>query len=142
MRTLGYEEGKNLVIEKRFSEGKQERLSEYAEDLVRRNVELIVALGTHQSIAAARSATQTVPIVMHSALAPIEDGFIASLARPGGNITGTAWAPQEAIHLGTTSVTWRDPSAVFAPYGSAELNAMAKELDPVFEKIVRDATTH
>lgn len=98
LRTLGYEEGQNLTVEKRYFEGKQERLSEYAEDLVRRNVELIVAAGARQSIAAAKAATRTVPIVMFSALAPIEDGFVASLAHPGGNITGTAWAPPETIH--------------------------------------------
>jgi putative ABC transport system substrate-binding protein len=87
MRELGYIEGKNLVIEWRFADLKYERLPALAAELVQINVNLIVAGGT-PAVSAAQKATTTIPIVMGSIVDPVGSGFVASLARPGGNITG------------------------------------------------------
>ena len=87
MRELGYMEGKNLVIEWRFAEGKFDRLPDLAAELVRLGVEVIVTTGP-TSTAAAKAATVTIPIVMGLDIDPVGSGFVASLARPGGNITG------------------------------------------------------
>lgn len=88
LREHGYEEGRNLLIEYRFSEDRNERLPELAAELVALNVDLIVASGSPASFAA-RDATGTIPIVMGSLAAhPVETGLIQSLAHPGGNITG------------------------------------------------------
>jgi putative ABC transport system substrate-binding protein len=84
---LGWIEGKNITIEYRFAEQKNERLSELAADLVRLKVDLIVVSGTPSSLAA-KSATTTIPIVMAQAGDPVGSGLVASLARPGGNVTG------------------------------------------------------
>ena len=84
---LGWIEGKNFTIEYRFAEQKPERLPELAADLVRLKVDLIVASGTPSSLAA-KSATTTIPIVMAQAGDPVGSGLVASLARPGGNVTG------------------------------------------------------
>jgi ABC-type uncharacterized transport system substrate-binding protein len=95
LREHGYVEGQNIVIEYRFSEGRNDRLPDLAAELVARKVELILASGSPASFAA-KQATSTIPIVMGSLNAdPVETGLIASLARPGGNITGiTEMAPQ------------------------------------------------
>ena len=90
LRALGYVEGRNIVLERRFADGKLERLPELAAELVRLKVDLIVA-GTNASIIAAKQATATIPIVMVLALDPVGIGFIASYAKPGGNLTGVAF---------------------------------------------------
>ena len=87
MRELGYVEGKNLVIEWRFADGKSERLSGLAAELVQMKVEVIVTHGTPPTQMAQR-ATSTIPIVTAVVVDPVSSGFAASLARPGGNITG------------------------------------------------------
>ena len=84
---LGWIEGKNITIEYRFAEQKPERLPELAADLVRLKVDLIVVAGTPPALAAKR-ATTTIPIVMTNAGDPVGAGLVASLARPGGNVTG------------------------------------------------------
>jgi putative ABC transport system substrate-binding protein len=84
---LGWIEGKNITIEYRFGEQKSERVPELAADLVRLKVDLIVAVGTPAALAA-KSATTTIPIVMTNAASPVAEGLVASLARPGGNVTG------------------------------------------------------
>jgi ABC-type uncharacterized transport system substrate-binding protein len=84
---LGWIEGKNIAIEYRFAEGKYERLNKLAADLVRLKVDLIIASGG-PSAEEAKKATTTIPIVMTSVGDPVATGLIASLARPGGNITG------------------------------------------------------
>lgn len=89
MRELGYVEGKNLVIEWRFADGKIERLPDLASELVRLKVDIILAAGS-PATGAAQKATATVPIVMGSVSEPVGAGFVKSLARPGGNITGLA----------------------------------------------------
>jgi len=87
LRDLGYVEGKNLAIEYRFAEGNFKRLRELAADLVALKVNVIMTWGTPQ-ILAVKQATNTIPIVMAFSADPVRDGFVASLARPGGNITG------------------------------------------------------
>jgi ABC-type uncharacterized transport system substrate-binding protein len=87
LRELGYVEGKNIVVEYRWAEGKTERLPDLAAELVRRKVEIIVTAGP-PATRAAKEATVTLPIVMGFDNDPVGNGFVASLARPGGNITG------------------------------------------------------
>ena len=94
LRELGYVEGKNIVIEYRYAEGKFDRLAALAAELVRLNVDLIVTTGPTVT-RAAKETTTTVPIVMATDTDPVGNGFVASLARPGGNITGlSALAPE------------------------------------------------
>ena len=94
LRELGYIEGKNLVIEFRWAEGKYERLADLAAELVRLNVELIVTAST-PGVLAAKQATTTIPIVIATQGDSVATGVVASLARPGGNITGSNFfAPQ------------------------------------------------
>ena len=88
LSALGYVEGKSIVIEERFSEGHPERRAELARELVASKVDIIVTPSVATSTAA-RQATSTIPIVMVHAGDPIGAGLIASLARPGGNVTGT-----------------------------------------------------
>ncbi len=87
LNKLGWIEGKNITIEYRFAEQKRERVSELAEDLVRRKVDLIVVAGTPSALAA-KHATTNIPIVIATAVDPVGEGLVASLARPGGNVTG------------------------------------------------------
>ena len=87
LNKLGWIEGKNITIEYRFAEQKPERLPELAADLVRLKVNLIVAVG-RAPVFAAKNATTNIPIVMTGFPDPVSEGLIASLARPGGNVTG------------------------------------------------------
>ena len=87
LNKLGWTEGKNITIEYRFAEQKPERLPEIAAELVRLKIDLIVVSGTRVALAA-KSATTTIPIVMANAGDPVGAGLVASLARPGGNVTG------------------------------------------------------
>jgi len=94
LRELGYIEGRNIVIEYRFADGKFDRLDQLAAEFVRLNVDIIVSVVTQASLAA-KNATSTIPIVIVSVGDPVGAGLIASLARPGANVTGTsAMAPQ------------------------------------------------
>jgi putative ABC transport system substrate-binding protein len=89
LRERGYIEGQNIAIEYRYAEGKPDRYSELAAELVRLKVDIIVAAGGGPMIQAAKNATRTIPIVMTGGGAdPVEAGLIESLARPGGNVTG------------------------------------------------------
>ncbi len=90
LRDLGYVEGQSIALEYRFAEGKEERLPEFAADLVRLKVDVIVADGG-AAARAAQHATETIPIVCTGFFDPVGQGFIASLARPGGNITGLSF---------------------------------------------------
>ncbi|TAK09870.1 ABC transporter substrate-binding protein [bacterium] len=94
LRELGYVEGKNIVIEWRYAEGKADRLPGLAAELVRLKVDVIVTAGA-AATRPAKEATSTIPIVMAQDSDPVANGFVASLARPGGNITGLAtFAPE------------------------------------------------
>ena len=94
LRKLGWIEGKNITIEYRFAEQRNERLAGLAADLVRLKVDLIVTSGGPTPFAA-KEATITIPIVMTTSTNPVEEGLVASLARPGGNVTGFAGLASE-----------------------------------------------
>jgi putative ABC transport system substrate-binding protein len=97
LRELGRVEGQNIVIDYRFAEGRFDRLPDLAAELVRLKVDIIVTAGT-SGVAAARKATDTIPIVMIAGSAdPVGLGFIASLARPGGNVTGLSFSVSSEI---------------------------------------------
>src|SRR5262245_24709947 len=127
LREHGYVEGRNILIEYRFSDGRNERLPNLAVELVTLKVDLILASGSPASLAASQ-ATRTIPIVMGSLAAdPIETGLIASLAHPGGNITGMT---EMAAQLGAkrlellkqimpavsrVAVFWNPPNPAYGP---------------------------
>ena len=146
LREHGYIEGQNIVIEYRFSEGRNDRLPELAAELVELKVKLILASGSPASFAA-KQATSTIPIVMGSLAAnPIETGLIASLARPGGNITGmTEMASQlsgkrlellkETVPgLSRVAVFWNPPNPAYGPV-LKELEAAAQTLGIVLQRL-------
>ena len=91
LRELGWVEGQNIVIDYRFAEGRYDRLPDLAAELVRLKVDVIVAGATPVAVAA-KNATGTIPIVMFGVGNPVELGLIASLARPGGNVTGLSFS--------------------------------------------------
>jgi putative tryptophan/tyrosine transport system substrate-binding protein len=96
LRELGYTEGQNIAIEYRYAEGKIDRFSKLAAELVRLKVDIIVVAGGTIYVQAAKNATKTIPIVMLGAGAdPVEAGLVESLARPGGNITGLTQLTRE-----------------------------------------------
>jgi putative ABC transport system substrate-binding protein len=92
---LGYIERENIQVEYRFASGSLARLAEFAAELVNLKVDVIVA-GSTQSIDAAKQATKTIPIVFPVTFDPVESGFVASLARPGGNLTGLSTVNADA----------------------------------------------
>jgi putative ABC transport system substrate-binding protein len=94
LRELSYIEGQNLILEDRYAEGRPERLPDLAAELVQLKVDVIVAEGT-AAIRAAQHATRTIPIVMAASADPVGEGLVASLARPGGNITGLSFLGAE-----------------------------------------------
>jgi putative ABC transport system substrate-binding protein len=89
LRELGYVEGQNLVVERRFADGRSERFQGFADEMVRLKADIIIVVTTPAALAA-RNATTTIPIVHPAAIDPVGTGLIASLAHPGGNITGLA----------------------------------------------------
>ena len=94
LRELGHVEGKTFTLEPRYAEARPERFPEIARELVSLKVDVIVA-ATDPGIAAAKQQTRTIPIVMAASADPVETGFVASLARPGGNVTGTSMISPE-----------------------------------------------
>jgi putative ABC transport system substrate-binding protein len=153
LREHGYVEGQNIVIEYRFSADRNDRLPELAAELVALKVDLIVASGSPASFAA-KAATDTIPIVMPSLNAdPIATGLIASLARPGGNITGiTEMAPQLAGKrlqllqdtvpaLTRVAVFWNPPNPAYGPILKdleAAAQTMALELQRLEVRVPED----
>jgi putative ABC transport system substrate-binding protein len=89
LREYGYEEGRNLIVERRYARGQAERFKEFAAEMVRLNVDVIVVVTTPAALAV-MNATKTIPIVHPNAIDPLNTGLIASLAHPGGNLTGGA----------------------------------------------------
>jgi putative ABC transport system substrate-binding protein len=137
LRELGYVEGRNIVFEQRYANGKMERLPDLAVELVRLRVDVIVT-GSNIHVAAVRHATTTIPIVMVFTADPVGAGFVASLARPGGNATGLTadaspelWAKYLALlkevvpRLSRVGVIGQVSSQV----GFAELETAARKLD-------------
>jgi putative ABC transport system substrate-binding protein len=96
LHELGYTEGQNLLIERRFAHGKFDRLPGLAKELADLRVDVIVAVSP-TAIQPAKEATNTIPIVMGFGKDPVRDGFVASMARPGGNITGVVVAPEDVL---------------------------------------------
>jgi putative ABC transport system substrate-binding protein len=96
LRELGWHEGRNVIIEYRYAEGRADRLPALANELVKLNVDVIVASPTPSALAA-RNATRTIPIVAMSLTEPVAVGLVASLARPGGNVTGLTYGVDTEI---------------------------------------------
>jgi len=145
LRELGYVAGHNITIEYRYGEGKFERLPGLAAELVRLNVDLVVAGGT-QATSSAKQATGVIPIVMGVSADPVGNGFVASLARPGGNITGlTSLSPdlsgkrlallKEIVpRLSRVSVLWNSGNPDNASQlreAEAAANALGVQLLPI-----------
>jgi len=146
LRERGYVEGQNIVIEYRFSEGRNDRLPELAAELVNLKVKLILASGSPASFAA-KEATRTIPIVMGSLAAnPVETGLIASLARPGGNITGMTEMASElgakrlqlltqtVPDLSRVAVFWNPPNPAYGPV-LKELEAAAQTMGVAIQRL-------
>jgi putative tryptophan/tyrosine transport system substrate-binding protein len=94
LHDLGYTEGQNLAIERQYANGRSDRLPELAAELVRHKPDIIVAFSTTAALPA-KQTTGTIPIVVVGMADPVADGLIASLARPGGNVTGTTFLGPE-----------------------------------------------
>jgi putative ABC transport system substrate-binding protein len=138
LREVGYEEGKNLLVEWRWAGGNAARLPELAADLVRLKVDLIVA-ATSSPALSAREATSTIPIVMVSVGDPVWLGLVASLARPGGNVTGwTSYGPElagktlqlvkEVVPSNTTFAVFHNPGNRLAAPWLKNLEHAARSL--------------
>jgi len=106
LRALGYVESRNIVFESRYADGRLERLPDLAAELAGLRVDVIVA-GANPDIAAAKRATESIPIVMGNAVDPVGNGFVASLARPGGNLTGLSFDASQDI-LGKNVATLKE----------------------------------
>ena len=130
---LGWIEGKNITIEYRFAEQKTERLPELAADLVRLKVDLIVVSGGPPALAA-KKATTTIPIVMTSAGDPVGAGLVASLARPGGNVTGlSSLSPElntKRLEILKDAVPKLARVGLLRPPGGIATDLQLKELRP------------
>ncbi len=138
LRELGYVEGQNLLIESRYAEGRPENLPSLAADLARLKVDVIVTVAT-PATAAAKDATATIPIVMTDVGDPVATGLVASLARPGGNLTGLSIAGsaipkkalevlKEAVPSLTRVAVVRNPTNPAQELGYREMEAPAKAL--------------
>jgi putative ABC transport system substrate-binding protein len=96
LQELGYTDGQNIVFERKFASGDVNRLRALANELVEQRVDIIVAIST-TAARAAKQATSAIPIVAIGMADPVEDELVASLARPGGNVTGTAFLGPELV---------------------------------------------
>jgi len=135
LRELGYTEGQNIAIERKFAEGNMDRLRGLAVELVDRQVDIIVVFST-PAARAAKQATTTIPIVAIAMADPVEDELVASLAQPGGNVTGTTFLGPELVSkrlqllkeivpgLSSVAVLWH-PRA----YGERTMAGMLKEIE-------------
>jgi len=164
LRDLSYVEGKNIALEYRFAAGQHERLPALAAELVHLQVDLLVTNGM-PAAQAARDATKTIPIVMAASGDPVRLGIVASLARPGGNITGLSLMTQELEgkrlellkealpHVSRVAVLWNAGNPASSPDTLREIEATARvlglqlqflsvrhpdELDSVFAAMTRE----
>ena len=132
MRGLGYAEGQNLIIDYRSAKGMPERFPDLAAELVRLNVDVIVAASAGAAVAA-KKATGTIPIVMGQTGDPVASGLVASLARPGGNVTGlTALATEltgKRLELLKEAVPKASRVAVLSTPGSTESGASMTSME-------------
>src|SRR5215510_454765 len=161
LRDLGWVEGKNISIEYRYAEGRNERLPDLAADLVRLKVDIIVTAVTPDALAA-KNATRTIPIVMAASGDPVASGLVDSLARPGGNITGLSqmnpelagkrlellkeivpklsrvavfWNPQDQM----STISWNELQTPARPLG-VQLHPVEIRSSSDFDKAFEDAT--
>jgi putative ABC transport system substrate-binding protein len=95
LREYGYDEGRNLIVERRYAHGRAERFKEFAAEMVRLNVDIIIVVTTPAALAV-MNATKTIPIVHPNAIDPLKTGLVDSLAHPGRNLTGGAQMTAEA----------------------------------------------
>jgi putative ABC transport system substrate-binding protein len=131
LRDLGWVEGQNIAIQVRYAEGKRDQLPELAAELVRRKVDLIFASTTPAALAA-KHATTTIPIVIGFVADPVGSGVVASLARPGGNITG--WT-----HVaGLESAGKRLELIKEAAPGATRIGALWNPANPIHGPIVKE----
>jgi len=141
LRALGYIEGQNIFIERRYGDPKGEQLRGLADELIKLKVDVILAWSTPVALAA-QQATSTVPIVGAVMADPVNDGLVASLARPGGNITGTSFLGPELVakrlqlfrevipKLSRVAALWH-PHA----YGERTMASMSKEVEASARKL-------
>jgi putative ABC transport system substrate-binding protein len=145
LRELGYVEGQNIIMECRGAIGAADRLAGFAAELVRLNVDVLVAQGTASALAA-KQATKTIPIVMVYVGDPVEGGLVASLARPGGNLTGlSVLAPdlvpkalqilKEAAPSVSRVAVWIDPANPGQTLADRQMDAAAKTLGLRLERV-------
>ena len=135
LRELGYVEGQNITIEREFSDANADRLRELAAELVKRKVDLIAALST-TAARPAKQATSTIPLVAINMADPVDDELVASLARPGGNVTGTTFLGPELVTkrlqlLGEIVPQHSHVDVVWHPnaYGERTMDGMLKEAE-------------
>jgi putative ABC transport system substrate-binding protein len=146
LHELGYVEGQNIVIEYRWADGNFERLPELAADLVRLKVDVIVTAVTQASLAA-KNATGTIPIVMVAVANPVDSGLIASLARPGANISGTSVMNDEVVgkqlellkeilpKISRVAAMWNPANPVFQKLQLRAVEATARTLNVSLQKV-------
>jgi putative ABC transport system substrate-binding protein len=146
LREVGYVEGQNIVIEYRWADGNFERLPELATELVRLKVDVIVAAVTQASLAA-KNATGTIPIVMVAVGNPVDSGLIASLARPGANITGTSVMSDETVgkqlellketfpKLSRVAAMWNPANPVFQKLQLRAVETTARAMNVTLQKV-------
>ena len=136
MGQMGYVEGKNIIIEWRYAEGQNERLAQLAAELVKLNVDVIVT-GSTPAIRVVQQATTAIPIVMANVGDPVAQGFVASLARPGGNITGlTNYSPDLSTkRLELLTEIWPKISRVAVLANEAQHGPAMKNLKKAAESL-------
>ena len=136
---VGYVEGRNIIIEYRWAEGRYDRLPELATDLVRRNIAAIVTSGGAPPALAAKAATSTIPIVFVTGGDPVETGIVASLRRPGANVTGVTslnieigqkrlQLVRELMPAATVVAALVNPSSPTAEVQSKDMQSAARQL--------------
>jgi putative tryptophan/tyrosine transport system substrate-binding protein len=133
MRELGYAEGKNFTIEWRYAEGVYDRFPQIAAELVQLKVDFFV-LGTPAAVKAVQQATSTIPIIMGYSTDPVGNGFVASIARPGGNVTGLASSSEDTAPKQVELLASTVP-------GLARLGILVNPRNPNSSPILRNART-
>jgi putative ABC transport system substrate-binding protein len=138
LKEVGYVEGQNVTIEYRWAQGRYDRLPALAADLVRRQV-AVIAVGTNPAAPAAKAATGTIPIVFTTGLDPVQEGLVASLNRPGGNLTGvTALAVEvgpKALELLHELVPTATVIALLVNPTNPSADVMSKDLQRAAQKL-------
>jgi putative ABC transport system substrate-binding protein len=139
LASLGYIEGRNIAIEWRYAHEQMDRLPELASELVRLNVAAIVATGGYPSVRAAKNATSTIPIVMTGVSDAVGLGFVTSLARPGGNITGLSnLAPElsgKLLELAKEAIPSASRIAAFAYSASPNWKLYSKYIEATAQSL-------